>query len=103
MRKLFSERKRVVVYFGAEEHAKIERRASGSVSAYVRHVVLAELDGEARPARAPRSKQTIQELKEIPGVTTASEIEQPKRGKTCIHSVERGHHCWQCGGKAKVE
>ena len=26
-----------------------------------------------------------------------------ERVRTCSHGVMRGHHCWQCGGAAKVE
>jgi hypothetical protein len=35
--------------------------------------------------------------------TTCGPQKPPAKKKTCKHGVERGYHCWQCGGVAVID
>lgn len=84
MKRLFSDRKRIVLYVDAKEYARIEARAPGSVSAYVRHIINCELNGDARPARASKVRPL-----DIPGVTTGDKLPRGPARCACGHTKEK--------------
>ena len=95
------------------EVAKLKLDAAArdmSVSEHIRELIRAF--GLVKPVVAALREK-------IPELTVAAEL--PARGldglpilgdksvptrtrvKTCVHGTERDWHCWQCGGKAKIE
>ena len=83
MKKQFRTRKLVKVYLDAEEHAKIEQRASGSVSAYVRQVILAEISGKDSQAKTPRNRALKTRTLALPdGVVRGADLELCACGHT---------------------
>ena len=120
MRKQFDTRKQVTVYLSAEEYAAIEALASGNVSKYARKALLAGIqerrrepsaipDVQPEPAirtdgrRKSVPNRIVASLREqIPELKTANEL-PAKRTRVCAHGIDKGFHCWKCGGLAQVE
>lgn len=44
----------------------------------------------------------IKTAADIPPIPKRRETPAAVPGKTCIHGIERGYNCWQCGGLATI-
>lgn len=131
VRKLFSDRARLVVYVEAEDlnrltaHARKEGR---TVVEWARETLLGELNGASREdhavrsARKPRSVRrgpdphehaiavaqaldagSNPECNPVAGRADAVDDVRRAKAKVCVHGRPQGFNCWQCGGIAKAE
>jgi hypothetical protein len=78
--------------FGPQNHAVPEATAQSETSPPVTEEPI------TKERRATRRGNSV--VKQIEDVT--HEVIR-KSVSTCSHKTPKGHHCWQCGGKAKVE
>lgn len=91
MRKIFKQRARLVVYVESWQMDKMEKLARGSgltLAEWTRQRLISSIMAE-RPVVVNGIKP---EKLEGFGVL-----------RTCIHGAAKGHHCWGCGGLAKIE
>lgn len=118
MKKLFTERARIVVYLEKADLELMEKHIKTlydvkQVSDWARVVLLEELDPNEREGRrneykrkdVPRTRKVRVVERSTPkpaGVSEVSDSVVDKR-KTCSHGTPKGNNCWQCGGLAHVE
>jgi hypothetical protein len=114
VKRMFAERKLVRVYFDAAQYARIEARAHGNVSAYLRDLALREGERETEaipdvqsavdvrsPARRDVVSTAASPLDRLPAVGERRAVAK-SAARTCAHGVAKGYNCWQCGGLANV-
>lgn len=114
MRKLFTDRARLVVYVEAGDLNRLTAHARGegkTVVEWARETLLGELEngnGDAvrrGPAVRVGQRRAVSRLPAAGGAETASEcvpVEEHPKVASCQHGRPKGFNCWQCGGLAKV-
>jgi hypothetical protein len=117
MRKLFTERTRLVVYVEASDLTRLTEKARSegrTVVEWARETLLGELETDSelpRPERvrvAERRANTVG-VEEVHGrgvsaaPVLADKPTKRAKGKYCKHGTQKGYRCWQCGGMAIIE
>lgn len=113
VRKIFTERTRLVVYLETRDLARITAtaRAAGKTVVEWAREVLVEL-GDAKAVREagglPLAGRRVAAPERLPGESVAAVAvgdgeEHGRKPRTCKHGTERGFRCWQCGGLAVME
>lgn len=103
VRRIFTERGRLVVYLEQAEIAQMTaeaRKAGMTLVEWAREALRHELSIPLVD-RAPQ----LPEEREVP--TPERSTAAPKRvsraRRTCAHGTAKGDHCWQCQGLAKAQ
>jgi len=110
VKRLFTERARVVVYVEAKDLNRLTahaRSAGKTLVEWARETLLGKVNHVEETPRVVRTKAVAQgevsgDRRADKAVDSASPA-KTRQVKTCRHGVPQGHHCWQCGGKAEVE
>ena len=129
MRKIFSQRARVVVYLENESVDRMLEKAreeGKTLVEWARETLLEQLADNSDVPRtravrvAGRRAHAAQRLSVAAGTGNATSAEEPvcaaedvplvlgaeghaQKRRTCKHGIEKGWRCWQCGGMAVIE
>jgi len=120
VRKIFSQRARLVVYVESESADRMTERARSegkTLVEWMRETLLGELEDNSAvrgttPVRMARRRTSVSGrlLAAEPVLHMADSLgdgggvaEDVPVVRTCKHGTERGVRCWQCGGIAVIE
>lgn len=117
MRKIFSQRARVVVYLENEAVDRMVAKAreeGKTLVEWARETLVEGLEDNSdlprsRGVRMARRGPGAVESPKLPcggSVGVESGLREPKApapgGRTCKHGIAKGYRCWQCGGMAVI-
>lgn len=114
VRKIFSDRARLVVYVEAQDLNRLTEKARDegrTLVEWARERLLEELEAgtpvrRVKPVRVV-GRRALSAVRSV-AVAEASPVKADESGHThkakcCKHGTAKGHNCWQCGGIAVME
>lgn len=107
----------VKVYVQPEEHERFLEVCGESLSDWARNALVTAAMSEHHSKSKSKLKDTCDNLvsslvgsnptrvagarRAVQGERTTGASVSQQKSKTCIHGIQMGYNCWQCGGLAK--